>query len=470
MLPPDRWGKTPMSNAATADARLDAAVALEAAGDTAGARCAYLTLLAEAPDHAATLTRLGALLFRTGFRSAARSSFARAAERHPEQPDGHVKLAHLLREDGDPEAARRHYAAALRVAPDLAEAHQGMGNVCLDLGDLPAAERHWRLGYRDHVFATWPYRGAAPPVRVLLLGSVRGGNLPAFPLLDQSVFAVTTVALEYFSVSMDLPPHDVVFNAVGDADLCRRALLAATALLGCTAAPVVNRPDSVLATGRVANAARLAAVPGVVAPRIRLWPRAALLAPGALAEAGFGWPLLLRAPGFHTGRFFVRVDAPEQLASAAAGLPGEAVLAIDYVAPRTADGLSRKYRVMRVDGTLYPLHLAVSRDWKVHYFTAAMAESEAYRAEEAAFLADMPGCLGRRAMAALEGIFGILDLDYAGIDFALTPEGEVVLFEANATMAIVPPNDDPIWDYRRPAIARLVAAARQLVRGRALMV
>ena len=45
--------------------------------------------------------------------------------------------------------------------------------------------------------------------------------------------------------------------------------------------------------------------------------------------------------------------------------------------------------------------------------------------------------LGPRAMAALSGIFDVLGLDYGGIDFALAADGSVVLFEANATMAIV---------------------------------
>ena len=102
----------------------------------------------------------------------------------------------------------------------------------------------------------------------------------------------------------------------------------------------------------------------------------------------------------------------------------------------------------------YPLHLAISADWKVHYFTAAMAKSAAYRAEERRFLDDMPAVLGARAMAALAGIGAALRLDYAGVDFALAPDGSVLLFEANATMVIVPPNSDPIWDYRPPRRCR----------------
>ena len=60
-----------------------------------------------------------------------------------------------------------------------------------------------------------------------------------------------------------------------------------------------------------------------------------------------------------------------------------------------------------------------------------------------------------------------MGLDYAGVDFALAPDGSVLLFEANATMAIVPPDQDPIWDYRRPAVAAVQDAARRMLLPRA---
>jgi hypothetical protein len=60
-------------------------------------------------------------------------------------------------------------------------------------------------------------------------------------------------------------------------------------------------------------------------------------------------------------------------------------------------GLSLRYRVMMVGGRLYPLHLAISRQWKIHYFSADMRDRAEHRAEEAKFLADMPGVLDARA-------------------------------------------------------------------------
>ena len=59
---------------------------------------------------------------------------------------------------------------------------------------------------------------------------------------------------------------------------------------------------------------------------------------------------------------------------------------MQYLDARGADGKTRKYRVMIIDGQTFPLHLAISSQWKIHYFTAEMAEHPEHRAEDAAFL------------------------------------------------------------------------------------
>ena len=62
--------------------------------------------------------------------------------------------------------------------------------------------------------------------------------------------------------------------------------------------------------------------------------------------------------------------------------------------------MARKYRVLFINGAVYPIHLAISTDWKVHYFTTAMAAEPALRAEEQRFLQDMPAVVGKRAMTS----------------------------------------------------------------------
>jgi hypothetical protein len=118
---------------------------------------------------------------------------------------------------------------------------------------------------------------------------------------------------------------------------------------------------------------------------------------------------------------------------------------------------------MIVEGKLYPLHLAISRDWKVHYFRADMAHSAENRAKDAAFLDNMTSVLGPRAVAALERISAELGLDYGGIDFAVNAQGDVLFFEANATMVMVPLTSDEKWAYRRPAFERVFAAIRAML-------
>ena len=164
---------------------------------------------------------------------------------------------------------------------------------------------------------------------------------------------------------------------------------------------------------------------------------------------------------------FLRVESQEMLAAALAELPGQELIVMQYLDARGPDGKSRKYRAMIIDGQLYPLHLAISSHWKIHYFTAEMAGNPDHRAEEAAFLENMPGVLGQRAMNALKQVQSILGLDYGGIDFGLNAKGEVLLFEANATMVISPPNPEERWNYRLPAYQRVQAAIRKMLVERA---
>jgi GNAT superfamily N-acetyltransferase len=428
-----------------------------ARGDDPRARDAYLDVLRRDATHFAALNELATLAFGTRHIAAARAAYEQAVRHHPDNPIGRVNLGNLLLELGEAGPARDHYAAALDAAPNCAPAHQGLARALTELGEA-GAERHWRLGFAGHGAVTRPYRGTGRGVAVLLLVATRGGNIPTRDWLDDRVFAVTTVYADAWNPADALPPRDVVVNAIGDADARDHALRQADILLAGNTAPVVNQPARVRATGRVANAARLAAVPGVVTAATAERGRAELLAAGPAA-----FPLLLRVPGEHGGRHFQRVETASGLAEALATLPGERLLAIQPLEARGADGHTRKYRVVAVEGALYPAHLAIASQWKVHYFSADMATRPDHRAEEARFLDDMPGVLGARAMAALAGIVATLGLDYMGIDFALAPDGSVLLFEANATMVVVRPDGDPIWDYRRRAAGDVARAVRAML-------
>ena len=134
------------------------------------------------------------------------------------------------------------------------------------------------------------------------------------------------------------------------------------------------------------------------------------------------------------------------------------VITLDIEMP-DMNGLEMLRRIRRE----YPLHLAISKQWKVHYFSADMRDRPEHREEEAKFLADMPGVIGDKAMAALDRLLAAMRLDYGGIDFAVNQRGEILLFEANATMVVEQPDGDLRWDYRRAAVERIHAAVRHLL-------
>jgi glutamate/tyrosine decarboxylase-like PLP-dependent enzyme len=445
--------------------RFERACLLAEMGRTPEARNAYLDLLAREPSHRLALNNLGTLLHSTGYRTAARTAYAEAVARHPGDPMGHVNLGNVVHESGEFPSAREHYETALRLDPGHAEAHQGLAYVLAELGDEEGAQWHRRKGFEHRPVIALPYRGEGPPVSLLLLVSSVGGNIPTRNLLDDRVFGTFVVVPEFYDPKVPLPPHQVVFNAIGDADLAAPSLNAAQAVVALTTAPVVNLPSAVLATGR-ADHARLSRLPGVAMPVTVTLPRELLSSPEAaatVARHGFRFPLLVRTPGFHTGRHFLRVEGPEALAGAVAELPGRELTVIEFLNARAADGKVRKYRVMMIGGELYPLHVAISSHWKIHYFNAEMAEQADHRAEDAEFLENMPEVLGPRAMEALAHIQATLGLDYAGIDFGLSATGDLLLFEANATMVVNPPEPGERWAYRRQAVERIFAAVRRML-------
>jgi glutathione synthase/RimK-type ligase-like ATP-grasp enzyme len=440
---------------------VERAVLLGALNRHQDAQQAFVAILRHAPTHFSALNEFGTLLTNMGAIEAACRVYAEAILHHPDNPLVRANLANLLLRANRYTEAREHYERALRVDPDHAPAHQGLGAVLADLGDRAGAREHFRRGFRGHAVSTLPYRGDKPPVALLQLVSSGGGNIPTGLFLDDTRFLTTVVVADQLDPPTKLPPHQLIFNAIGDADLCEPALLAAARIVAGASVPVINDPAAVMKTGRIGNALRLAGIEGVRTARTVAMARQLLASAdgaAALAAQGLAFPLLLRSPGYHTGRNFVLVETAADLAAAAQSLPGAELLAIEYLDARGGDGKARKFRVMMIDGALYPLHLAISENWKVHYFTSEMADRPDHRTEEAKFLKDMPAVLGVRAMGALKAIQAALGLDYAGIDFGLSPQGDILLFEANATMVIAKPSDDARWAYRRGAIDRVLEA------------
>jgi glutathione synthase/RimK-type ligase-like ATP-grasp enzyme len=376
----------------------------------------------------------------------------------------HVNLANALAADGAWEASRASYERALARDPEHAIAHYALA-LLLARRDAAAASAHRARAFATPIVHVRP-SNADRPLRVLVPYAADGGNLVTTHFFDRDVVETIAIAAESYTDGA-LPAHDAICNAVADADRSTAALDAVERIVAASGRPCINAPAAVRATGRADVAARLARIPNVVTPRTLRVARADCT-PAVLAAAGFSFPLLLRTPGFHTGLHFVRVARPEELAPQLDALPGDDVLVIAFVDTRDRDGRYRKYRMLIVDGRLVPIHVASARYWKVHYFSADNAVRAASRDVERAWLADPRAHSGDRAYGALERVRDALALDYGGIDFALGADGDVVVFEANASFAIYLPDDDATASYRLPAASAAITAVRAMIRERAL--
>jgi aromatic-L-amino-acid/L-tryptophan decarboxylase len=443
---------------------------LEQTGRAEEARKIYIDVLDHEPSHVGALNNFGNLLLAAREIPQARAIYELAIAQYPDHPPSRASLGNLLIKGGEPAAAREHFERALLVDLDYRPAHAGLSFVLGELGDPERAAWHRQKAFQDRCVVIAPYRGEKPPITILELISTTGGNIRTDDFLSDRVFQRILVTTEFYDSKTILPPHQLVVNAIGEADGAAAALTGALAVLANTVAPVINPPAAVLATGRCEIARRLSHIPGVITANTITMSRAQLQASDAgivLSRHGFTFPLLLRTPGFHGGENFLRVETIDDLRPAVEELPGDDLFVIQYLDARGSDGNSRKYRVMMIDGQLYPLHVAISSDWKIHYYTADMADHAHHRAEDAAFLENMTAVLGPHAMTALKQIQSTLKLDYGGIDFGLNERGEVLLFEANATMAVVVPGKDECWDYRRPATEQIYIAVWKMLMNRA---
>jgi len=183
--------------------------------------------------------------------------------------------------------------------------------------------------------------------------------------------------------------------------------------------PVVNRVECLPNAAKHEGARRMASV-DLRTPRTE--PIADVGAFRADA-ARHRYPLLVREDWGHQAPLF-RADGPGDLAA----IPIERMerpLAVEFVDVRDPkDGLWRKYRYVAAGEHGTPLHLHVTGEWLTR--GGHCLYTDATRAEEVAFLE------GRDPRhAVFHRALGALGLDFVAFDYGLTPQGEMVVWEAN---------------------------------------
>jgi len=183
---------------------------------------------------------------------------------------------------------------------------------------------------------------------------------------------------------------------------------------------------------------------------------------------GGAFPLVVRPVGSHAGKSLARVDDSVALGDYLARQEADRVYLsrfVDYAAP---DGHYRKFRIALFGGRPYLAHLAVGDQWMVHYLNAGMAQSPQKRAEEAKAMADFQEGLAARHSAALAEITRRLDLEYYALDCAETPDGQLLVFEADVGMIVHDLDPADIFPYKHAHMQALFAAFEAMLRNKAL--
>jgi hypothetical protein len=98
----------------------------------------------------------------------------------------------------------------------------------------------------------------------------------------------------------------------------------------------------------------------------------------------------------------------------------------------------------------------------VHYTSAEMLQNPWKIAEERLFLQDAAKVLGEKGMSAIGQIGQRLNLEYAGIDFTILPDGQLFVFEANATMLVHRVNKEGVLAHKNAYVQCIADAFEQM--------
>ena len=450
-------------------------------------------LIASSPGDADAHNDLGRVFYNLGREEEAEASYRRALQFDPGFAKAYDNLGALLADRGRPAEAAENFRQSIAINPDshfawhcmgtlldrfggrddqaiaclnrsialnpgTVDAYNTLGNLLLRTGQPEKSLAMFRRARDLSPLTTWRARKEQADFSVLLLYAPGSGCTPINYLVRSAPFDC-----HFYCVLPDAPDDidllrakaDLVINMIADADYGKKTLPQARQLVERLGRPTLNHPEQVMGSDRETTARRLA---GISLCRI---PKTLRLSGPDLGRTardqsrdGFALPLLVRVAGNHGGDDFEKISDLAAVADFVNRHPGADFYLMEYLDYQSEDGFFRKYRFISIDGELFPYHLAIHDDWKVHHFRTRMAEHAWMREEEAVFLSDPHQLFDEPKLAALRAVAAGSGLDYCGIDCALDRYGQVVIFEANAAM-LVHDEKDSAFLYKNHYIGKI---------------
>lgn len=391
------------------------------------------------------------------------AAFERALEDNPDVVELALNLAQTRYEAGDHPGAASAYERALQIDANNVAAHLGLYELLQILGDRGNALAHQRAALEHQsLFSAIAPREAR---RVLVLAAPGDwqANIPVDFLFDHTTTTVHKLYLTCDTPPADvaLPSYDVVWNTIAESPNAHPFLERADTFVRAHAAPSLNASIRVLGTARMQLGETLRNVDCIVAPIAQITQNALI----ANAQP-FDFPIIVRPVGSHAGAGLERIDNSALLSDYAARIAAPAYFASPFIDYSSSDGLFRKYRIVFVDGEPFPVHLAISPRWMIHYYNAQMAENAWMRDEEARFLEDIGNAFNAEQRDTLRALARAVGLEYFGIDCALERDERILVFEADPAMLVHTSDPIELYPYKQRFIPRIYRAIEMMLDAR----
>jgi glutathione synthase/RimK-type ligase-like ATP-grasp enzyme len=352
--------------------------------------------------------------------------------------------------------------ARLAADPDDASALMDLSTIEQLRGSRAARLRLQREALaRRKLFAQRAPIEGAPRLLALLAPGDFMANAPLEFLLEDAPINVEFLYVDGES-ELDPPPHDVAIVAVAESRANQDILALIDRAANHWPRPLLNAPAAIARLTRDGAWRLLGDLQGV------FYPRNLRLARDLLADGAAGpFPIIIRPVDSHAGEELEKMTGAAELSAYLRRHDDQEFYASPFIDYSGDDGKYRKMRLAFIGGQAYPLHMAVSSRWMVHYLNADMLHNAAHRAEEEIFMRDFVDFAQRHA-TALAGLVERLELDYFQIDCAETDDGRLLIFEVGTAMIAHDFDCPKTFPYKSPHMRDLFDAFRRLVVAQAL--
>lgn len=335
------------------------------------------------------------------------------------------------------------------------------------IGDVQGAQNAQNVALSlSSIFVRPPSKN---PVSMRVLCLKVPGNLSSNAPLDCLFENDDVELIDYFfnphSTDFDfskLPPCDVIVGAMGYA-LNRQAWLEKlNQALQHVKKPMVNSISAILNTRRDQASRLMQNVQNVLMPLQFLFSKQEVQALSSNANTlpkGLAYPLIIRPENSHGGKNLEKISDCAQLLDYLSRVDCAHYFLSSFVDYQNQEGLYSKMRIAVVNGKAYPVHMAVSSKWVVHYVNAFMQNAPENRKKERLWMENF-----EEFAKPYENLWQTLKekigLDYCCVDCAQMPNGDLLIFEFDH-ISVVHDMDDPLrFPYKSAAIARIKDALR----------